>query len=108
MLSSKLGEFGLYTATVSYSYAYKHDNQLVRFSWTKTDIINFPFDPTQSEYDGSAVFFLIRQQNMDLALYCMSSLKTLRSKNVNRFPTVSSLLVHIRKIGTSKLHNRGY
>ena len=107
-MSSRPGEFGTYTARVSYSYAYKHDGQLSRPSWTSIDIVNFPFDPTKPQYDGgNAVFFLIRQQNTDLALYCMSSLKALRSNYDDRFAHVSNLLSNIRKIGTSKLHNGG-
>ncbi len=105
ILSSRQGEFGLYIATVSYTYAYKHDGQLARSSWTRTDVINFPFDPTKPEYSGNTVFFLIRQQNMDLSLYCMSSLKTLRNINADRFAEVRYVSSHIRKIGTSKLHN---
>lgn len=100
VFSSKPGEFGLYIATVSYSYAYKHDRQLARYSWTKTDVI-FPFNPTEPEYEN-AVFFLIRQQNMDLALYCMTSLEILQSDNADRFGRVGDVVSHIRKIGTSK------
>ena len=96
---SRKGEFGTYNANVSYSRALKHDGQLARVSLDKVEIVNVHFDATQPEYNMNAIFFLIRQQNADLALHCMTPDEALWSTYQQQYKHKSDLLNHIEQVG---------
>ena len=62
-------EFGTFRASVSYYYAYKNDPLLHRRGLSSVDVVDFPKRPS-GEY---SLFFLVRQPNAELSLYCKAT-----------------------------------
>ena len=60
-------DFGTFTASVSYYYAYKNDPLLSRRGMSTIKVIDFREPPR----DESSLFFLVRQPNAELSVYCM-------------------------------------
>lgn len=67
------------------------------------EIVNVHFDITQPEYDINAIFFLIRQQNTDLALHCMTPEEVLLSTYGHQYESLKDLLDHIEQVGKGML-----
>ena len=63
------GEFGTYSAVLSYYYSYKSDSFLQLRAYGSAKVINFATSPTIGQFGN---FFLFREPNMQLSLFCMS------------------------------------
>ena len=70
--SAEEGEFGAYSAVVSYYFAYKTDGLLLRRTAWYTRIVDFVRLPSVGQV---GIFFLIRHHTMQLSLLCMSTEK---------------------------------
>ena len=68
-------EFGTLRATVSYYFAFKYDPLLYRRGLASVDVTNFPKRPS----DENSLFFLVREPNAELSIYCQATLSNLDS-----------------------------
>ena len=92
-------EFGTFKASVSYYYAYKNDRLLSRLGLSSIEVVDFPAQTTVSE---TSLFFLIRQPNADLSLYCMSRLSVLLRSHENVYPTLTHLMEKVKDIAAGE------
>lgn len=105
VVSSSAGDFSTKSAKVSFYYAYKHDGQLQRLGFDTLMVTNFNFDPMETDHIGSYmyIFFLVREGNAGLSLFCMSPLAEIWTTNMNRFTSVMRLLFYIRDVGSGTI-----
>lgn len=97
IVSLEEGEFGTHSAVISYYNTYKSDGLLLRVVLWRTKVTNFVPAPSLGQL---GTFFLTREPNMQLALFCMTSIPMLMEYN----PKVSykATIEHIKEVGTSK------
>ena len=69
IISVKEGEFGTFSAVVSYFYAYKSDQYLQRRALWRAEVTNFITRPAAGQL---GIFFLFRQPNLELSLFCVT------------------------------------
>lgn len=100
ILSAEEGEFGTHSAVISYIYSYKSDGLLQRRALWRTKVTNFVPAPPIGQL---SMFFLSREPSLQLSLFCMTSINTLREYN----PELSNeaIIKHIVEVGTSKQSN---
>ena len=93
-------EFGTFKASVSYYYAYKNDPLLYRRGLFSVDVLDFPERPSGE----SSLFFLIRQPNTELSLYCMSTLSELDSSHQTVYDNLFEIVEKVKEVATGELH----
>lgn len=95
IVSVSEGEFGTYSAVVSYYYSYKHDGLMQkRFFWY-TSVNNFIVPPQVGQL---GMFFLFRDPSMRLSLSCMTPLDRL----LNDGEGYQEAIDFINEIGSSE------
>ena len=92
-------EGGTHTAVVVYYFAYKSDRFLFRLGLGRIAVKNFASGDVER---GSALFFLVREPNRDLALQCMSPLRSLSLANELGFSNILDALNYVRTVGASE------
>lgn len=97
IVSVEKGEFGTHSATVSYYYSYKSDGLLRRIVLWRTEVTNFVPAP---QVGMLGIFFLFREPNMQLSLFCMASIPTL--VEYSQGMSYEAILGHISEVGASK------
>lgn len=98
IISMRDGERGTMTATVDYYYAYKRDRYLRRLGMARIDVKNFPqFAESMRE---SALFFLVREPDGNLALQCVAPIVSLASPG--SFASIATVLNRVRTIGAGE------
>ena len=97
IVSVENDEFDTHSAVISYYYSYKSDGLLQRRALWRVKVYNFVPAP---EVGQLGMFFLFREPNMQLSLFCMTQISTLMDYN----PGVSyeAIIRHINEVGTSK------
>ena len=88
------------TAAVSYYYAYKSDQYMGRRGLGRTEVQNVMADASMGE---PAVFFLVREPSLILALQCMAPITALTSPQSSEFRSVAEALNRIQSVGKSEL-----
>lgn len=99
IVSVEMGEFGTYSATVSYYYSYKSDEFLLKKAFFQSKVTNFVVSPRTGMI---GIFFLVRQPSMQLSLVCMTSVSLLIQSSEESY---QMLIRHIIAVGASKLHD---
>ncbi len=96
IVSVEKGEFGTYSATVSYYYSYKSDEFLLKGAFSQSKVTNFVVSPKTGMI---GIFFLVREPSMQLSLLCMTSVNLLMQNSEVSYQMV---IKHIIAVGTSK------
>lgn len=91
-------EFGTFSASVSYYFAYKRDRLLARRGLATVNVVNFPERPGGE----SSFFFLVRQPNTELSLYCMSTLGALDRTHETQYTDLFVLVEDLKTIATGE------
>lgn len=92
----KEGNFGTYSADVSFLYSLKSDEFLPKKFFSHSKVTNFSPEPTNGMIN---FFFLNREPNMQLALLCMASETVLIQYTGLDFQMI---LVYISNMGKSE------
>lgn len=92
-------EFGTFRASISYYYAYKNDSLLYRRGLASVDVSDFPERPSEE----SSLFFLVRQPNAELSLYCKSTLSELNSSLQTVYDGLYELIKKVKKVATGEV-----
>ncbi len=103
IISLKEGEFETHSAVVSYYYAYKSDGLLRSRAISRVKVSNFAFAEKPPAVGELGMFFLFREPNMQLSLFCMSLINMLvPNDNEEEY---QETVQHIFDLGSSKLLN---
>lgn len=87
-------EFGTFQSSVSYYYAYKKDRLLYRAGLSSVDVVDFPARPSAE----SSIFFLIRQPNAALSVYCQSRLSALVKSHETAYSGLFEIVERVREV----------
>ena len=93
-------EFGTFRASVSYYYAYKNDPLLFRRFLASVDVTNFPKRPSGE----NSFFFLVRQPNAELSLYCKATLGDLDSSLQTAYSGLEEILDKVQEVAKGEVN----
>ena len=93
-------EFGTFTASISYYYAYKNDPLLRRRGLSSVNVLDFPERPSGE----NSLLFLVRQPNTELSLYCMATLSELDSRFQLEYDGLFEIVEKVKEVATGELH----
>ena len=94
-------EFGTFSASVSYYFAYKNDRLLARRGLASVNVVNFQERPGGE----SSFFFLVRQPNTELSLYCMSPLSQLDKSHEAQYSSLYEVVEKVKEIAAGEAYN---
>ena len=89
------GEFGTYTAVVSYYYSYKSDGLLPQTFFSSTSVANFILAPQRGQL---GFFFTHREPTMQLTSFCITPVGEMTGNSVG----YQEIVDHINEVGSSK------
>ena len=93
-------EFGTFRASVSYYYAYKNDPLLYRRGLASVDVMDFPDRPSGE----NSLFFLIRQPNAELSLYCQATLNELDNSLQTVYNGLYEIIEKVKEVATGEVN----
>ena len=93
-------EFATFRASISYYFAYKNDPLLYKRGLTSVDVSDFPERPS----GDNSLFFLVRQPNAELSLYCKSTLSELDSSLQTVYGGLYEIMEKVKKVATGEVN----
>jgi hypothetical protein len=93
-------EFGTFRASVSYYYAYKNDPLLYRRGLAAVDVIDFPKRPSGE----NSLFFLVRQPNAELSLYCKATLGDLDTSLQTVYNGLYEIIEEVQEVAKGEVN----
>lgn len=95
----KLDDFGTFAASVSYYYAYKNDPLLSRRGLASVNVGDFRERPGGE----SSLFFLVRQPNTQLSVYCKTTLNELASSHTSVYGGFYEIMERVKEVAAGEL-----
>ena len=91
-------KFGTLKAAVSYYFAYKNDSLLSRRGLASVYVVDFQERPSGE----SSIFFLVREPNMDLSVYCMSTLSEISRSHESVYEGLFEIVERVREVAAGQ------
>lgn len=93
-------EFGTFRASISYYYAYKNDPLLYKLGLSSVDVLDFPKRPSGE----NSLFFLVRQPNAELSLYCKATLSELDNSLRSEYSGLFEIIEKVKEVATGEVN----
>ena len=87
-------DFGTFTASISYYYAYKNDPLLSKHGLASVNVVDFREHPRVE----TSLFFLVRQPNSELSVYCMASMNELSRSHAGVYKNLYYIMERVREV----------
>ena len=87
-------DFGTFTASISYYYAYKNDPLLSKHGLASVNVVDFREHPRAE----ISLFFLVRQPNAELSVYCMSRISDLSRSHAGVYKGLYYIMERLREV----------
>ena len=87
-------DFGTFTASISYYYAYKNDLLLSKNGLASVNVVDFRDHPLAV----SSLFFLVRQPNSELSVYCMARMSELSRSHAGVYKGLHNIMERVKEV----------
>lgn len=91
-------DFGTFTASISYYFAYKNDPLLSKHGLASVNVVDFREHPRAE----SSLFFLVRQPNSELSVYCMARMSELSRSLSGDYKGLFYIMERVREVARGK------